>query len=235
MKRSRPPNWYPDESRLAGPEHLDPAFVAEYDRKAGEASSDDAADLQRLGVPDGATVVDMGAGTGTFALAAAALGYRVIAVDISDVMLGAAARKSEGRRIEFVQAGLLSYEHSGPPADFVYTRNVLHHLPDFWKAVAIDRVASMLRPGGWLRLRDIVFSFDPGEGDSAIGGWLAAAADQPEHGWTKAELETHLRDEYSTFAWLLEPMLERCGFAIREARYSDSRVFADYLCVRTAS
>jgi hypothetical protein len=41
--------------------------------------------------------------------------------------------------LECVQAGFLSYQHAGPPADAVSTRNALHQLPDFWKAVALDR------------------------------------------------------------------------------------------------
>jgi ubiquinone/menaquinone biosynthesis C-methylase UbiE len=232
MKRATPPLWYPDERALAGPEHLEAGFVAGYDRKAGDSAAEDAAELPRLGLPRGATVVDLGAGTGAFALAAATLGFRVIAVDVSETMLREAARKAEGRGIEFVQAGMLTYEHRGEPAHFVYARNVLHHLPDFWKAMALRRMASVLRPSGLLRLRDIVFSFDPAEAKRAIDRWMAAAPERPEGGWTRAELEVHLRTEYSTFTWLLEPMLERCGFTIREARYSETRTFADYLCER---
>jgi hypothetical protein len=41
----------------------------------------------------------------------------------------------------------------------VYTRNALHQLPDFWKAVALDLVGQMLRPGGVLRLRDLLHDF----------------------------------------------------------------------------
>lgn len=29
--------------------------------------------------------------------------------------------------------------------------------------------------------------------------------------------EEHVRDEHSTFTWLLEPMIERAGFAIEQA------------------
>ena len=232
MTRHEPPNWYPDEIALAGAEHLDPRFVAGYDRKAGDSASQDAAVLPGLGLSSGAVVVDMGAGTGTFALAAAALGYRVIAIDVSEAMLRAVARKAEGRGLELVQAGMLTYEHDGPQADFVYSRNALHHLPDFWKAIALRRMASILRPGGHLRLRDIVFSCDPSEADDAIDRWLAAAPERAEDGWTRAELEEHLRTEYSTFTWVLEPTLERCGFSIREARYNDAGTFADYLCER---
>ncbi len=235
MTREERPSWYPDEISLAGAEHLDPGFVVGYDRKAGDAASRDAAALPRLGLTPGAVVVDMGAGTGTFALAAAALGYRVIAVDVSEAMLREAGRKAEGGRdVELVQAGLLTYVHRGAPADLVYSRNALHHLPDFWKAIALRRMASMLRPGGLLRLRDIVFSFEPAEAERAIEEWLAAAPDRAVDGWTRTELEAHLSTEYSTFTWALEPMLERCGFSIREAEYGEAGMFADYLCERVA-
>jgi hypothetical protein len=95
-------------------------------------------------------------------------------------------------------------------------------------------MASMLRPGGLLRLRDIVFSFGPAEAEPAIERWLAAAPDRAEDGWTRTELEEHLRTEHSTFTWVLEPMLERCGFSIREAHYDGAGMFADYLCERAA-
>jgi hypothetical protein len=43
---------------------------------------------------------------------------------------------------------------------------------------------------------------------------------------------THLRQEYSTFTWLFEPMLQRAGFVIQDATYSDSRIYAGYTCIR---
>ena len=44
-----------------------------------------------------------------------------------------------------------------------------------------------------------------------------------EDGWTRAELETHLRDEHGTFERLLEPMLDRAGFRIERADYGERR------------
>jgi hypothetical protein len=83
-------------------------------------------------------------------------------------------------------------------ADFVYTRNALHHLPDFWKGIALTRMAAVLVPGGTLRLRDLLFSFDLPEADARIAQWLdTAAAESSDAGWTRDELETHLRNEYS--------------------------------------
>ena len=43
----------------------------------------------------------------------------------------------------------------------------------------------------------------------------------PGSGWERWELEEHIRDESSTFTWLLEPMIERAGFTMRDADYPD--------------
>src|SRR5918993_115113 len=110
-----------------------------------------------------------------------------------------------------VQAGFLSYQHAGPPADAVYTRNALHQLPDFWKAVALDRISRMLRPGGVLRLRDLIYDFQPSEADTVVQRWLDNAADNPAEGYTSADFAEHIRIEHSTFRWLLEPMLAATG------------------------
>ncbi len=81
-------------------------------------------------------------------------------------------------------------------------------------------------------MRDIVYSFEPAEADAAIGSWLASARSDPAKGWTAAQLAEHVRDEASTFSWLLEPLLERVGFEIRERWLSPNRVYAAYSCIR---
>jgi SAM-dependent methyltransferase len=228
--------WMPDELTYAGREHLDPAFVAGYDRKAGYDAGtrgDVEEDLAALAGMDG-TLVDLGAGTGPLALAAAPAFRRVVAVDVSPAMqrvLGERAVRAGLSNIECVRAGFLSYEHTGPPADAVCTRNALHQLPDFWKAVALDRVARLLRPGGVLRLRDLIFDFQPGEADEVIGRWLDGAATDPERGYTRADFAEHLRTEFSTFRWLLEPMLDAAGFDIVQVAFRGG-VYGAYTCVR---
>src|SRR5581483_6383422 len=103
--------------------------------------------------------------------------------------------RSRTPNVEVVAGGFLSYR-PGAPVDAVYTRNALHHLPDFWKVVALDRIASMLRPGGVLRLRDIVFSFEPAEIETQLEAWFATAtANDVDAGWTVDELHEHVRDE----------------------------------------
>ena len=224
----------PDEIALAGAEHLDPAYVAAYDRKAEFDPQSDLAELRGRGIGAESTLVDFGAGTGTFAVAAAAVCRRVIAVDVSPAMLEATKAKAEMAGVEninYVQAGFLSYEHEGEPPGFIFTRNALHHLPDFWKAQALRRMAALLRPGGVLRLHDLVFSFDLADADARVTAWMDAAPQNSDDGWTRAELETHLRREHSTFSWLLEPMIERAGFRIEAAEHAPSGFYAAYTCV----
>jgi SAM-dependent methyltransferase len=222
------PTWELDELSHAGHEHLDATYVAGYDQKSLTDWSEDVAELQALGIGTSSTVVDLGAGTGTFAEAIAPHVQRVVAVDVSEPMVA----KMRERGIEAVQAGFLTYEHQGEPPDAVMTRNALHHLPGFWKALALTRIAQMLRPGGVLLLRDLVFSFAPGEAGTSIQVWLDSAPTDPARGWTSAQLAEHVRTEHSTFTWLLEPMLERAGFEVRTRSLSADGIYAAYTCVR---
>ena len=198
-------------------------YVATYDAKAQTDWSDDIATLLESGIGPASTVVDLGAGTGAFAHALSPYVARVVAADVSPAMV--AHMRASG--LDAVRAGLLTYD--GPAVDAVVSRHVLHHLPDFWKAVALERIAQMLRPGGILLLRDIVYAFDPRDVEPRIDAWLDGAPNDPAQGWTRAQLAEHVRDEHSTFTWLLEPMLERAGFEIRRRETSDSGIYARYL------
>lgn len=131
-----------------------------------------------------------------------------------------------------VDAGFLIYDHVGPPADLVYSRYALHHLPDFWKSVALARIRSSLRPGGIFRLWDVVYSFAPGSAEVSVEAWCATGGSDPLSGWARAELEDHVRDEHSTYSWLLEAMVERSGFTVLDATYSDDQFFAQYVLRR---
>jgi len=220
-----------DELALAGPEHVDPDAVAIYEQKAGFDPEPDLALLRKFGLDERSTLVELGAGTGVFALAAARVAARVIAVDVSPAMVAAIRSKGVGN-VECIRAGFLTYDHAGEAVDFVYSRNALHHLPDFWKVIAISRIAGLLRPGGILRLRDVVYSFKPEEAAAHIEAWVARGASKPSEGWTEVELTAHVRDEHSTFGWILEGMLKQGGFELEDVRYDDSRIYGEYVAVR---
>jgi len=227
--------WLIDELAHAGGEHLDPRFVAGFDRKQGFPDlAGDLAVLRAHGIGRASTVVDLGAGTGSFAVAAAPHVRRVVAVDVSPAMLAALQERVAAAglsNIVIVRAGFLTYEHAGPPADAVFTRNALHQLPDFWKALALDRIARMLRPGGVLRLHDLIFDFQPNEAGAVLDAWLEDAAEDSSLGYTRDDFAGHVRTEFSTFRWLFEPMLTRAGFDIVTAGF-DRRVYGAYTCIK---
>ena len=225
-----------DELAYAGPEHLDAAFVAGFDRKQGYP--DPAEDLDALaaqGLDDHSAVVDLGTGTGQFALAAARRFGQVTAVDVSSAMLALLRERAADAGLDnlvCVRAGFLSYRHAGPPADAVFSRHALHQLPDFWKALALDRIARMLRPGGVLRLRDLIYDFRPAEIGEVFRDWFGHAAADPAEGYTSEDYAEHIRTEFSTFRWLFEPMLAAAGFEIIDAQY-EGRLYGTYTCIRS--
>lgn len=227
-----PPAWFIDEPAYAGRENLDADHVARYDAKEDGAAAAEVALLRELGLTRDSVVVELGAGTGQFSVEVAPACARVIAVDVSPLMLRRLEDKRAALRlsnVEVVRAGFLTYEHEGAPADFIYSRFALHHLPDFWKALALGRLRRMLRPGGVLRLWDVVYDFDPSEAEDRIEAWCATGGDAVEGEWSRAELEEHVRDEHSTFRWVLEPMVRRSGFEITRSEHSEDRVTSKYV------
>lgn len=228
-------DWMPDELAHAGPEHLDPGFVRGFDRKQGHPDPDeDLALLHSHGLTADSVVVDIGAGTGQFAVPAAHHFGRVVAVEISPAMRDMLRERAAAdglATLECVRGGFLTYEHSGALADAVYTRHALHQLPDFWKVLALRRIARMLRPGGVLRLRDLIYDVAPQDTESLMERWLANASEDAATAYTREELAEHIRTEHSTFRWLFEPMLTAAGFEIADSSFSGS-VYASYTCVK---
>src|SRR5579864_9593060 len=113
------PSWLFGEPANAGPEHLDPAYVAAYEAKAQTDPAEDVARLRALGLDERSSLVDFGAGTGTLGLAAAPFCRRMVAVDVSAPMLGGLRERAQVlglTNVETVQAGFLTYRHSGEPA-----------------------------------------------------------------------------------------------------------------------
>ena len=230
-----PNSWWLDERSHAGREHFDEQHARRYDAKMDAGAADEVRMLRDAGHLDATSVVvDLGAGSGQFTRAVAPVCARVVAVDVSPVMLAVLRERLQQdgtSNVEVVEAGFLTYEHAGKPADLVYSRFALHHLPDFWQAIALSRIAGMLRPGGVFRLSDVVYNFAPTEAERYIEPWIAESMSADvEAGWTRAEIAEHVRDENSTFTWLLEPMIERAGLEIISATYSDSAMEAQYVC-----
>lgn len=230
------PGWRLDQLSSAGRENLDAIHVARYDAIEDAGALEEVEVLQELGLGADHVVVDVGAGTGQFALAVAPHCARVIAVDVSPLMLAALRDKLDVAavaNIEVVQGGFVDYEHHGPAADVIYSRYALHHVPDFWKGIAFARLHAALKPGGLLRLWDVVYNFEPTDAEARLEAWCATGGpDGDASAWSRADYEEHVRDEHSTYTWILEALAERAGFVIEQADYSADGIFAKYVLRR---
>lgn len=233
--KSKMKKWLYDEFKHCGVDYSDVEQAEGYDERHGKFRDYGREFKEMMAFLDlrdtkDKTVVDLGCGTGALSISAAGSFKTVYAVDVSKVMIEKARRKLDGgvHNVRFVNAGFLSYEHEGEPADLVVTKAALHHLPDFWKQIALMRINRMLKMHGILYIHDVVFQFDPREYIGKIDSWISGF-EKIAGGEFRAEVETHIRDEYSTFGWIMDGMLEKAGFAIDGRRSADGFV-TEYAC-----
>ena len=233
---ARGPAWQYDEMKPSGVNYNEARLAGNYDARHTnfrDYKREAEQIIAALGLDGSATVMDMGCGTGAFAIHAARHYRKVHAVDVSGPMLNLArekAREAQLANIEFHHGGFLTYEHRAEPVDAVVSTVALHHLPDFWKCVGLHRLAQMIRPGGRFYLFDVVFSFPIERYEASIVQFIRTTREQM--GPTgQTEPETHVRDEYSTCDWIMEGMLDRAGFRIDTVNYINE-FLAGYLCTR---
>lgn len=228
-------SWQYNEFKQIGTDYESIEEVEAYDKRmqslrdvAGETEHI----LDILGGTLESTILEIGTGTGEFAITAAARCAKVCAADISDLMLQYARRKAESRgvgNVEFMRAGFLTFT-LGEPVDAVVSQLALHHLPDYWKAVALARIYDALKDGGRFFLRDVVFPADIRRSDAVFEDWITKAEEQ-SGGSFRVEIERHIRDEYSTLDWIMEGLLERAGFTIISTDGSQGLI-KTYICVK---
>ncbi len=226
-------NWMWNEFPQTGRDYSDTTEVGRYDETHADfrdAEAEGREAMRLLGLPQDATLLDLGCGTGTFVTVAARYCREVIGADVSEAMLASAREKASRLglgNIRFENHGFLTYHHHGVPLDAVTTTYALHHLPDYWQAVALRRIYAMLKSGGRFYLRDVVIPdcrelFEPVQ--TFINEQAKAGGD-----FLREDAEGHFREEFSTFDWVIEGMLTRAGFTVLEHRV-ESNVIATYLC-----
>ena len=208
-------DWYYNQRRRIG---LDRAVTAlcdhddDSDLRAREA-------LSMLGVKKGWRIADIGCGNGVFACEAALMGAEVDAIDISPAMQALAQLHARNRRVpsRTRSSGMLSFAYEPNSYNLIVSEFTLHHLPDFWKAVALSRIFGALKPGASFYLRDIVFVSMPDGSERDIDQW--ADFNIKNHDFARDTVVSHMRDEYSTFGWVIERMLTEVGFTLISADY----------------
>lgn len=232
--------WRYDEMQQIGTDYNSEAEVRNYDERMSKIR-DIRQEIEEIAAaldlqPDH-VLLEFGTGTGELSSAISERCAQVYAVDISRVMLEYAEKKARSRgrgNIRFINAGFLNYRHDGDPPDAVVTQLALHHLPDFWKQVALSKICSLLKPGGRLFLRDVVFSLKLEKYEATIehvlGNFKKAGGDE-----MVKKFSNHIRDEYSTFDWVMEEMLYRAGFDIENVNYYQDNLMAVYVCRKARS
>src|SRR5947208_16640191 len=208
-------DWYYNQRRQLG---LDSAVASIYDRHDDNDLRARAA-LTMLGVKKGWRVADIGCGNAVLATEAALIGAEVDAIDISPAMLALAEVSARDRKasVRTQSAGLLSFAYQPNSYDLIVSEFTLHHLPDFWKAVALSRIYGALKPGASFYLRDIVFVSMPDGSERDIDQW--ADFNIKNHDFARDTVVSHMRDEYSTFGCAIERMLTEVGFTLISADY----------------
>jgi len=88
-------------------------------------------------------------------------------------MLALAKIQASDRKVAIrtQSAGLLSFAYQPNSFDLIVSEFALHHLPDFWKVVALSRIHGALKPGASFYLRDIVFASMPDGPDRDVEDW----------------------------------------------------------------
>lgn len=231
-----PVPWEYNEFRHLAVDFNDPRQVEVYEIQQGTDLEAEQRLVRSLGISAADTVIEYGSGTGAFLLAAASACAHLHAIDVSGAMIDYARRRVEEAgitNISFHHGGFLTYEHRDVPARVVVTKFALHHLPDFWKVAALSKINASLQLGGLLFLEDVVFSFGPKSYPLEIQSWIDQAA-SAETGFSKHEFEGHVRDEFSTYSWIMEVIIEQTGFAIRKVDVRSSTI-SSYLCEKVRS
>lgn len=231
------PNWMFDESVQVGVDYTDEDLVAEYDKHhEGFRDFDQEAEkiFAALDLSSDSTVLDIGCGTGGLTTRFAQMCKYVYAVDISKSMIAQLAHKIKTQgvcNVTMVQSGFLTYQHKGGALDAIVANINLHHLPDFWKQIALCRFFDILKPGGMLFIADVVFDFDPRTYQKTIEDWVAG---MEEHAGESMADETviHVRDEFSTWEWIMKGMLERAGFRI-DSSFETMKHMRAYICSKS--
>ena len=226
--------WQYDEFRQVGKDYGNKSEVELYDSSHADfrdivAESIKILDSLKIRAED--AIIDFGSGTGTFAIEASKRCNRVYAIDVSKAMIRCAEAKAAeagASNIEFHHAGFLTYEHKDSLVDAIVTTFAFHHLPDFWKGIALKRMNRMLKPGGQLYIHDVVL-----EETNALENIAVLIEDLADAGgdFLREDTEGHFKEEFSTYDWVIDGLLTRSDFTIK-SKNIDGGVIATYICTK---
>jgi putative AdoMet-dependent methyltransferase len=220
-------SWHYDESRQVGLDFTSGEEVQAYDEKYKSLRNfDDEANFiaQSIRLTPESLILEIGIGTGEHAIRLARKCKKVIACDVSNAMLNYARKKADNlgiKNIEFVNGGFLNQQLPAESFDAVVSQLALHHLPEFWKSVAINNIARVLKPDGIFYLLDSILSFDIPFYNKTITNILEFAQKKMSSRIAD-EIAINIRDEYPAYDWVIENLLLKNGLRIEnKIKYTD--------------
>ena len=231
MKKN--PKWHYKEKQT-GVDYVDPEIAQGYDnehQKFRDFKEETEQIVGKLGIRQDDTVLDIGCGTGGIALNLAKHSKKVICVDISREMLDILESKAQEQSIINIEthcAGFLTCKPEiDEKVDKIISMFSLHHLPDFWKSLALLKMAKTLKTGGKLYIFDLVFTFDVQNHQKALEEIITSMRDVAGDSMAR-ETEIHIRDEFSTYDWIMEGLIEKSGFSI-DSKHVKADNFVEYV------
>ena len=227
-------SWYFDESKHSGVDYSSTELIQQYDenhskfrnfeKEAKEIINDLQLNTQSI-------VADIGCGTCAITNFIANKVKKIYAIDISKAMLDYAQQKYHIiKNIEYINSGFLALNSHNLNVDAVYTKMALHHLPDFWKQVALHNISSITKPGGKLLYVDVIYSGDVSKIEQNIDQWINNFRQNTGNEFAK-EVEMHVKEEFSTFDWVIEKMLQKAGYRINIKVHQDEMIIK-YICTK---
>ena len=128
--------------------------------------------IDLAGIAPGETVLDVGCGTGTLAIAAKRRvgdSGRVYGIDASPEMIARARKKASkaGLELKFEAAAIEALPFPDATFDVVLSTVMLHHLPDQARQQGLREIRRILKPGG--RLFAVDFGGSVSERHSRVG------------------------------------------------------------------
>ncbi|MCK5233425.1 MAG: class I SAM-dependent methyltransferase [Candidatus Aenigmarchaeota archaeon] len=226
--------WQYDELKQAGIDYENIQNVKNYDSKVEafrDLKKENIEIMRAIDISKNQKILEFGCGTGSFALEVAMHCNMVFAVDVSKAMLDAVKKKAvlnEIKNITFHHAGFLTYKHNADPLNAIVSQFALHHLPDFWKLVALKSIHSMLKDDGIFYLKDTVYSFDINQYKDFFGALVEKAKNSGNEAFSK-DVESSISEEFSTLDWIMKSLLNKAGFFIEKATYQEG-ILAQYVC-----
>lgn len=229
-------NFQYDEFKQAGADHSVKERAKAYDSKMEmfrNYKKEAVMIKELLGIKQNHKILDVGAGTGALSLELASFCKDIVAIDISTEMLSILEEKAINRNISNIKtmkAGFLTFQGELEAFDYIISNAVLHHLPDFWKLVALKNIRKNLKSDGIFILSDVVFSFKPEGYETEFNSFLSNLENQTDDAFVKDGI-LHLKEEFSTYDWILDSIIERAGFKIKEKMRKDNFLI-NYLLIK---